>query len=348
MPVIAIDCRFASTPSGLGRYTRELVSHLLQRDDPLEYVLLIHDDAKDWITTLSQSDRWKTHIVRAGHYSIAEHRELPNIFKSIRVDLLFSLHFNVPWSCPVPFVVTIHDLILHRYPNAAPFWKRLAYRALVRHAVLRAQRIITVSTFVQGEIATFFGPDISSRIHVIHEGVSPVFRRRSEAEQDRVCRAFGIKRPFFLYVGNAKQHKNLPLLLQAWEALDARDSHLVLVTGGPETQRLRLPPRTIRIPHIDDHDLSALYSAARAFVTPSLYEGFCLPVVEALACTCPVIAVHGGPLAEVTQGQALLIEPTIDALRSALQSPPPPPASFHTPCWETAVEKTVDVLKNYC
>lgn len=319
------------------------MTHLLQREDPLRYTLLLPPGAHAWLASIPPSGRWHTQIVHAVHYSLTEQMEMPRLLHRIQTDLLFSPHFTVPWRCPVPFVVTIHDLILHRFPNAAPFWKRTAYRLLLHRTLRRARAIITVSDFVRGELASLEGVH-ADRITVVPEGVSQNFRRRSQQEQDRACALHGIDRPFFLYVGNAKQHKNIPLLLRSWEQLDDPHAQLVLVTSGKEAERLVLPPGALRLPDVEDDDLAALYCAARAFVTPSLYEGYCLPLVEALSCTCPVVALRTGPLQEVSQGQALLVEPTLEAFTAALRSPPPPPMSFHPPSWGMAAEQTARVL----
>src|SRR6185436_11796887 len=110
MSLVAIDCRFASYHAGLGRYTRELTSALLKRDDPWDYMLLVKDPAESWLRGLPSSPR----IVAApfAHYSFAEQWHLPRVIRESGADLLFSPHFNVPLRSPVPFLITVHDLIL--------------------------------------------------------------------------------------------------------------------------------------------------------------------------------------------------------------------------------------------
>lgn len=346
MQRIAIDCRFAGTSSGLGRYARELVSALLQRRDAVEYVLLVLPEAKNWIATLPDSKNWCAVEIYSRHYSLSEHWVIPRLLRKHTVDLLFSPHFTAPPFCPVPFVVTVHDLILHAFPNAAPLWKRMGYRVLMRHAVRDAKAIITISNFVAQEIARAYGPQAAERTQVITEGVGNTFSRKTPEEQKHVRERYSIDGPFFLYVGNAKEHKNVPMLLAAFSALPSSSPQLVLVTGGKEADSLRLPPRVLRLSDLQDDDLAALYSAAACFVTPSLYEGFCLPLAEALACGCPAIALIGGPMAEVSQGQARLIEPTVEALTHALRSPPPHPVAFIPPRWEDAARQTAEVLLN--
>lgn len=343
--MIAIDCRFAGGYSGLGRYTRELTEQMLGRADLLHFLLLVRPEAHAWIASLPPSPRFHVRTVDAAHYSLQEHVLLPHILQEEHATLLFAPHFTVPWHCPVPFVATIHDFILHRFPGDAPLWKRLAYRLLMRRTVHRARALITVSGFIRDELQTIYGPDAALRTSVIHEGVHPLFTPQPRVEQEDVCCAYGIDQPFFLYVGNAKQHKNVPFLLKAYAAAGENLPLLVLVSGGRETGNLHLPSRTMMLEHVPDADLPALYSAARTFVTASSYEGFCLPAVEALSCGCPVIAPRCPPFTEVLQGQAHLVEPDMDAFVGALRHPPSPPAAFRPPSWEVAAEMTVAMLQ---
>lgn len=345
MQMIAIDCRFASTNGGLGRYTRELVLHLLARKDPFRFLLLVSPEASDWVRGLPCPETVLVRTVDAAHYSFKEQWVIPAILRRERANLFFSPHFNVPYVCPVPFVATIHDLILHRFPNAAPFWKRTAYRILMRRTVRRARTVISVSAFVRDEILAAYGEGAAKKTIVIHEGVSPQFAPRSSQEQLHVRRRYGLPPSFFLYIGNAKEHKNVPLLLKAFAALGETSPALVLVCGGREARGLRLPPRAVLLPFVDDADLPAVYSAARAFVTASAYEGFCLPVAEALACGCPVIAPNEGPFLDVTQGKAHLIESSREAWTRALLDPPESPQEFRSPSWAEAAGQTIDVFR---
>jgi glycosyltransferase involved in cell wall biosynthesis len=200
---IGIDCRFAGTNSGLGRYTRELTAALQKRNDGIEYVLFGNDNAP------------------FPHYSLREQTSFPGIIKKSGVDLFFAPHFNVPLLCPVPFVTTIHDLILHRYPNQASSTKRLAYRAVMRHTVRKAQSLIAVSQFTADELTSVYGKDVKKKISVIHEAVSDEFIKKSAAACSPTLNRFGLKKPFFLYVGNAKQHKNVQMLIDAYRSLSS-------------------------------------------------------------------------------------------------------------------------------
>jgi glycosyltransferase involved in cell wall biosynthesis len=343
MKTVAIDCRFASLHAGLGRYTRELTGALLQRDDPWNYVLLMRSKDEPWLASAPSS----VTLIEAPfpHYSLAEQFKLPGVLREAKADLLFSPHFNVPLRSPVPFLITVHDLILHRFPNKASAFKQAAYRFLMSSAVGKSAAILTVSSFVSQELAHEYGEDATAKMHVTFEGVNSHFGPRSKEEIHAVRAKHGLQKRYFLYVGNAKQHKNVETLLEAFERADVPGTELVLVSGGEETKALKLPAGARLLPGVSDEDLPALYAGAEAFVTASLYEGFCLPAAEALACGCPVIAADRGPLREVTGGHATLIDPSADAFAEAFRNPPTDRTVRLLWDWKNAADKTAGVIR---
>lgn len=342
---IGIDCRFGGTFSGLGSYTRALVTHLLQRKDPIQYTLFVRSVDEAWIRGLVGSPiHYQLFTTNYPHYSLSEQILFPLALRRSGIDLFFSLHFNVPFLCPVPFVATIHDLILHRYPNEAPLWKRMAYRCVMRHTVTHARALIAVSQFVSGEIRETYSQYAASKVTVIHEGVDAQFSRRSPKEQEAVLQTYSIRRPFFLYVGNAKEHKNVRMLIAAFKNCHFSEKTLLVVMSGREADSLELGQGIRRLSSVPDEDLPALYSAAEAFVTASLYEGFCLPIAEARACGCPIIALHTGAIPETVGESGVLVEATEEALRRALRSPPLLPYGHWERRWEAGAEETVRFL----
>jgi len=342
---IGIDCRFAATQSGHGRYTRELVPALLQGSQGDSFVLFVRSKGEGWLKGLSGSC-----IVTEApyeHYSVAEQRVFPRRLRTTGIDLLFSPHFNVPFFCPIPFVVTIHDLILHMYPNQASILRRLCYRAMIGKAVRKARGIITVSSFTAEHVKEMYGADVSKKITVIPNGVSSAFTRKSPDEQEHARKRYDLSKQFYLYVGNAKEHKNVQLLIDAYASLDDHRTDLVLVTSGPEVSCLTLPPGVRILSDVAEADLPALYSAARAFVSASAYEGFGLPATEAEACGCPVIATNRGALPEVLSAHALLVEPDLEHIRSAMMHPPDiPETPVKRYSWQETAERTLALLHN--
>lgn len=341
MQKILIDCRFAATHSGLGRYSRSIAKELLALGG-MDYQLLVRSKNEVWIPENAS-------VIEADipHYSLAEQTTLPRIIASSGADMFFSPHFNVPLNCPVPFIVTIHDLILHRYPNHSSFIKRFAYKMLVKHAVDRAKKIIAVSDFTKSEILKTYGSKIGSKTTVILEGVDEQYRPATSDAIQSLRSVHNLHKPFLLYVGNAKEHKNVRMLIDAFVQSGRGATHeLVLLTGGPEAARLEPLPSGVRcIRDVSDETLPVLYSAADALVTASLYEGFCLPVAEALACGCPVIASNATAIPQIASGKATLVEPTLDAFTQALASIPDRPASYRIAEWKDAAKATLEILR---
>jgi glycosyltransferase involved in cell wall biosynthesis len=340
---ILIDCRFAGTLSGLGRYTREIATGLVGLSGDVRYALLVRSKSEPWLSTIKDHcDIIETNI---RHYSLSEQIKLPGIIRAAKADLYFAPHFNVPIFCPVPFVATIHDLILHRYPNNQSFAKKIAYRMIIGSCVRNAKSLITISNFVREEIKDVYGENMAQKASVIWQGVDPRYKKQIDMEIRRVHSDHSITRLYFLYVGNAKQHKNVQLLIDAFSESGINDADLILVTGGEESKKLKISSGNIRMLYpVSDEDLPALYSGARAFVTATLYEGFCLPVAEALACGTAVIATNRSAIPEIAANKALLIEPTKEAFIKAFQSPPLAQQATSLGNWTQTVKATNDVI----
>lgn len=335
---ILIDCRFAGYRTGLGRYTRNIVSNLLMQSSGVRFTLLITPGSELWVQSLKgEFDTISTDIA---HYSLAEQCSLPCLIRESGADLYVSPHFNVPWRCPIPFVCVIHDLILHRYPNAVSPLKRLAYRLLMWRSVKQAQRLIAVSQFTQAELGAIYGSRVRNKSVVIGEGVEEMFKPVSAAEVQRVRSKHRLPDSFVLYVGNAKEHKNVQALIDA-----SIEYNLVLVTGGKEVSHLKLRDGVTVLGAVEDADLPALYSAADCFVTASLYEGYGLPLLEARACGCPIVAIQGSAVSENAGEQAKLVDLRISTLEDALYLlPKRKGVEVGLPRWEDAASSLYEVL----
>lgn len=343
MQSIGIDCRFAASHSGLGRYTRELVTHLLKRKDPIHYILFVRSSDEDWIPkNFGQSI--SLNVFDEDHYTLREQMLLPRALRSAGIDLLFSPHFNVPFLTGVPTVVTVHDLILHRYPNNANIVRQLAYRLLFRRAVTHARHVIAVSRFTAQELSGVYGRRITRKMTVIPEAVSPHFRRHPPEECVRVLERHGIRQPFFLYVGNAKEHKNVPMLLAAFRELGDPSVQLALVTDGPEIERLGSGANVRIMRNVPEEDMPFLYSSARCFVSASLYEGFGLPLLEAHACGCPGIVLNRSSFPEIAPPGTVLTETSVEALTDALRSPPAWQGPVSPRTWADVAAETAAVF----
>lgn len=307
---IAFDLRRIKNP-GIGRYMQCLVEAVLAQPSEHEFLLILPPDAQHMIA----SRRGEKLACQAKYYSVHEQIELPRILRAHRVDLLHSPHFVLPLVRSCPAVVTFHDVIYLACKEDLPSrLGRIYYRGMMQAAARSASRIITVSEFSKADIVRHLRAD-PSRIEVIHSGVSPLFQRITDGRLDAVRRKFSIRHEFILYTGIYKPRKNHAGLLRAFHRLRAGGLAAQLVISGPmnegETQlknlarQLGIAQNVVFTGFVDDTELAALYSAARVYACPSLYEGFAFTVLEAMACGTPVVCSRETSLPEVAAQAAL-------------------------------------------
>ncbi len=314
MQRIGIDCRFASSLGGLGTYTRETVLRLLQLRTDIRWILFCKESDPSWLPKNLQSN---IEIVSAPfhQYSIAEQWHFPGLIARANLSVLWVPHFNVPLFCSTPFILTIHDLILHRYPNGANICKQSLYKILLGFTLRRAKHILTVSHATESELLAVF-PSTKKKISVVYPGVSQIFRPASNEQIANVRQKYVLSKSFLLYIGNTKEHKNVPILLEAYRKANLQNVDLVLITD--RVHQLQLPKGCRALSNVSEQDLPAIYAASSGFVTATLAEGFGLPVLEAMACGCPVLATTIECFQEISYGHAVLVSPTVDALASGM------------------------------
>lgn len=310
---IAFDLRRIGNP-GIGRYMKCLVETILKQESRHDYLLLLPPDKLD---VLGSSFANVTGIVpRSRYYSVREQIELPSILRKHKVDLLHSPHFLLPLSRPCPAVVTIHDVIYLACREDLPSQLGRIYYSAMMHASARlATRIITDSFFSKDEIVSYLNVD-PAKISVIYPAVDPSFGRVSDHSfLDYVLSKHGIQRDYIFYTGIYKPRKNHAGLLRAFKHFVAAGGRVQLVIAGPAdegeghvrhfAEQLGIAEHVIFTGFIEDSELRALYSAARVYACPSLYEGFGFTVLEAMACGTPVVCSQAASLPEVA-GDAVL------------------------------------------
>lgn len=321
---IGIDARFfGPKEKGLGRYTERLVTNLLAVDRENTYVLFMRRSG--W-SEAPQGPNVERVLADYRWYSFAEQLAFPHLLARARLDLVHFPHFNVPLGYRRPFVVTIHDLILSRYPTVRAstlgplrYWlKHAAYGLVIRSAVRRAERILAVSEFTKQDIVNHFGVD-PGKILVTYEAAEPLSASSAPTDDGSVLGRYGIEEPYLLHVGNAYPHKNLERLLEAFADIGKRRPELSLVLVGRSDyffERLESRVRAlglgdrVRFPgFVPDADLPSLYRRATAYVFPSLYEGFGLPPFEAMQSDTPVAAARSSSLPEVLGAAAEYFNP---------------------------------------
>jgi glycosyltransferase involved in cell wall biosynthesis len=324
---VGIDARMAGH-SGIGTYVRGLLDGLAA-DARHDYVLFA---AAEHAGELPGGGRFEVRTTRVPAYAPGEHTTWRRELLAARCDLYHVPHYNAPLGFPAPFVVTIHDLLHLAHPELMRSRLRAAWaRLLVRGSVRRAAALIAVSETTRAELERRLEVE-PRRITVIVEGVAARFAPPDPPAVAAFRARRGLTAPFVLCVGLLRPHKNVVRLVQAYDRARTRlgdDVHLVLWGRRdrryPEIEReiaaRRLETRVhIVEERLSDADMPLLYAAARAFVLPSLHEGFGLPPLEAMACGTPVLAARAGALPEILGEAALLVAPEdVAALAGGLE-----------------------------
>jgi glycosyltransferase involved in cell wall biosynthesis len=313
---IALDLRRIKNP-GIGRYMKCLTEAVLAQAPEHDYLLILPPEGEGLITAAGSVEKIAPPIQ---YYSVREQVELPRILRRHRVDLLHSPHFNLPLIRPCPTVVTLHDVIYLACPEDMPSRAgRLYYKAMMSASARLADRIITVSEFSKGDIVRLLGVD-PAKIEVVHSGLSSDFRPVPDSPVRRSTLArYGIDEDYILYTGIYKLRKNHAGLLHAFRALSASGVKAQLVIAGPmnegerELRRLstilEVERKVVFTGFVPEADLPSLYSGARVYACPSLYEGFGFTILEAMACGVPVVSSAETSLPEVAGDAALFADP---------------------------------------
>ncbi len=298
--------------AGIHQYIYQVLRHLPEQD---EYVVFtrFNDDLGQAGKQVVRS-RWPTQqrLVRI----LWEQTAWPLLAKRHGVELLHSMAFALPIWLPAPAVVTVYDLSFMHYPESFPTLQRRYLQRQTVQACRRARRVITISQSARQDIHRFFGVPLM-QIDVITPGVDPLYRPLPRADVAAFRQERQLPRRFVLHVGTLQPRKNIPTLLEALAQLPLPDVNLVLVGGKgwlyaeifAQVVALGLQERVHFAGYVPDELLPFWYNAADCLVVPSLYEGFGLPVVEAMACGTPVVVANTSSLPEAAGNAALLFEP---------------------------------------
>jgi glycosyltransferase involved in cell wall biosynthesis len=350
---------------GIGRYTYQLALALGQQRNRDELVLVSNRESNN--TRFNLGDLIAGPDVRmvttsARPFTLREQVLCPIELRKLTPSAIHFPYLVMPYAAPRPVVLTIHDIIPVVFPNFFSLRQRLFYRASLWMALHTAEAVICVSEATRNDLAAFSGID-PSRLVVIHEGIEKAFRPCSLEEIENVRQEYTLPHNYFLYLGSNKPHKNLPALLQAYARTKTR---VPLIVAGSEDPRFRQVRRLLDLHGLKDRvrflgavqekKLPALYSGAKAFIFPSLYEGFGMPPLEAMACGVPVACSDIPVLRETAGGAALFFDPkdcdsiaaaierilTDQSLRENLRTAGLQRSAEFS--WQAAAEKTLAVL----
>jgi glycosyltransferase involved in cell wall biosynthesis len=312
---------------GNATYTRNLIAGLFAEPGDDAFALFGGDPRHAFYVSLPPRPRSCAIGVRQGR-GMVRLATLGRVAARARVDCLH-VQYAAPFGYAGPLVATVHDLGFLHVPESFPAALRVALRVLVRRTVGRATRIITGSEFCARDICGRYGVD-SGKVAVIPLGAAPRFHPRPFAETARVLGRYGLRSGFLFSLGRLNRRKNLERLLAAYGRLRAAgvsDVPLV-IAGKPDygvpgvRQRARRSPDgegVVFTGLLPDADLPYFYAGAACFVYPSLFEGFGLPVIEAMACGTPVVCSNRAALPELVGEAGLLVDPAdVDALAGAM------------------------------
>src|SRR5688572_11439802 len=316
---IAIDAR-KWRDYGIGTYVRNLVRHLAHIDRETTYFLfcarsdqaMLRDLAENFVPVPDES----------GGYSLQEHWSIPVKLQRLGADLLHSPHYVVPLLCRKASVVTIHDCIHLLFPQYLTKPKVSYAKYMMGSAISRSALVFTVSEASRHDILRFYPGTDPERVEVVPNAIDQaILDDPGEEEMERVRERYQIRGRFVLYAGNVKPHKSVDRLIAAFALLKQRPGHedVKLVIIGDEIQRFASLRRAVENAGIRQDvrffgfvpatTLAALYRLASVFAFPSLYEGFGLPPLEAMACGTPVVTSNVSSLPEVVGDAAVLVDP---------------------------------------
>jgi glycosyltransferase involved in cell wall biosynthesis len=321
---IGIDARMLAH-SGIGTYTKHLLDGFAAQPGPHEYVVFT---APELVARVPAAACFEVRPTTVPVYGLAEHGRWRRELAAAGCDVYHIPHYNVPFGFEPPFVVTVHDVIHWLFPQ---FMQSALHagmsRWLLRNAVHGAMRVIADSARTRDDLQRLLGLRVGQTV-IVHLGVDAHFRPLAAPAIGAFRCRVALPPRFLLYVGLRRPHKNLQRLVRAFAALQSRrPSDCGLVLWGRPDERdgatnaaiaaagLQARIHCVHVPLADD-EMPLLYNAASGVVLPSLYEGFGLPAVEAMACGVPVLASQGGALPEIVGDGGLLADPYDEAALS--------------------------------
>jgi glycosyltransferase involved in cell wall biosynthesis len=302
--------------AGIHQYIAQLLRHLPRLNGRTEYLIYTQDNnaiprragnriipsslptEKRLFRILWEQSAWPIQAARVG------------------VDLLHSMAFVTPILTRIPTIVTVYDLSFVHFPEKFPTSQRLYLQTQTARSVKQAQRVITISEATRKDLYRHFNVPLE-KIDVIFPGVEPHYQQLPQESLNTFRDEKNLHKPFILHVGTLQPRKNIPVLLEALAALKNQDIELILAGGKgwlydqifSQIKDLGLADQVRFTGYVRDEELPFWYNAAKVLVFPSVYEGFGMPIIEAMACGTPVIAAHTSSIPEAGGEAALYFEP---------------------------------------
>jgi glycosyltransferase involved in cell wall biosynthesis len=313
---------FRKKKHGMDMVVLSLIRNLQQLDTVNEYFIFVNEMEDS--SAVKETENFNIVPLPPSLYPIWEQKSLSKAVKTYQLDLLHCTSNTAPVSCDVPLLVTLHDIIYLEKLNLkeGTWYQRLGnlYRRWnVPKVVKKASMIFTVSHYEQQRIAQHFSLK-NEAVQVIYNGVAPHFKVEDPKKQETIRSKYNLPQSFILFLGNTDPKKNLRGVLKSLSILEEKKIEypdLVMPDFGEEVlqamlNEIKAPDLISKIHltgYIPNEDLPAIYSQARLFLYPSLRESFGLPILEAMACGCPVITSNTSSMPEVAGEAAIIIDP---------------------------------------
>ncbi len=235
-----------------------------------------------------------------------------------KTDIFLGLNQALPYYHPKKSIVFIHDLAFEYFPACYPNTAKRLSR-LTKYASQKANKLVAVSKNTKNDLIKIYNIN-KEKIEVIYHGLNEKFFPVEEKEIFKIKRKYRIHFPYFLFIGSFKPIKNIPNILESffWFVKKTKIPFLLVLAGSNYNEdekieekivQLKLNKNILKLGYVNENDLPALYSGATGFISPSFYEGFSLPIIEAMACGCPVITSKISTMLEITDKAALLVSP---------------------------------------
>jgi len=304
---VLFDCReIQKNTTGIARFLLSLFRGIKNFNIEYEFLLLGNQYADFGRKEL---DGYEKIVVEEKNTFYFDQITILQIIKEQKIDLFFSPYYKFPVFTTVPVITSIFDvmyLVLDEYKNDI---KNIYRKNFIKLTYGKVNKVITSSNFAKNKIMKVLNlPD--EKISVVYLSVDEKFKPQSAEKIKEIKEKYGISKNYILYVGNAKPHKNLNRLLSAWQLVDEKiKKDYVLVLAGVGQKFCYKDEDILIIPFVSEEELPILYSGATVFVFPSVYEGFGLPPLEAMACGCPVISSNTSSMPEALSDACLYFNP---------------------------------------
>jgi len=334
---IAIDARMGHTRVGMGVYVRGLISHLGAIDKENEYFVIVQKGKEaDFVPEQDNFSKWGTSISYENHFTrdLWEQAYLPLKLHKAKIDVYHGPNYVLPILGDTGMVLTAYDMISFATPEWYKRISRFRVQRLLKMSVKRAHKIITGSENSKRDIIKILGVP-KEKVRVVYIGVDDIYKPVNDKHQlDSAKVRYKIAGRFILHVGSLSPRKNIPQLIDAYNRLPAEilEEYQLVIVGKrswkadeifAKVKQLRLEDKVVFTGFVEDRDLPLLMNRAALLALPSLYEGFGIPPLEAMACGTPVVASNTSSIPEVVGNAALLFDPynveeMADAMHRAL------------------------------